>query len=182
VTYPLLPLDEPYPSDVAEVLASYPQQNGYVLTLFRTFANSLRFLKKGVPNLLDKASPLPLRVREIVILRTTANKNCEYEWGVHVAIFANAASFSKPQIDSTRDVVIDASLWSSQEVNLLAVIDAFCVHGRVSDPVLDVFQSHWTQEQQLEILALCGTYHTISFVAATARLANEPFGASFPER
>lgn len=91
----LSPIEQPYPSEVAGILAAYPQQDGYILSLFRTFANSLRFLKKGVPNLLDKESPLPLRIREIVI-------------------------------------------------------------------------------------ALVGTHHTISFVANTARLQNEQFGASFP--
>lgn len=53
----------------------------YLLQLFRVFANSPRFLKKGALNLLDKDSPLTLRQREIVILRVCANNDCEYEWG-----------------------------------------------------------------------------------------------------
>ena len=69
MTTQLTPITEPYPEDVAKVLVGYPQQGGYILALFRVFANSLRFMKKGVPNLLDKDSPLPLRIREIVILR-----------------------------------------------------------------------------------------------------------------
>ena len=36
--------------------------------------------------------PLSLREREIVIDRTCALTGCEYEWGVHVAIFAEAAA------------------------------------------------------------------------------------------
>jgi alkylhydroperoxidase family enzyme len=180
MTNQLSPLTEPYEPEVAAVLASYPSQDGYVLGLFRTFANSLRFLKKGVPNLLDKASPLPLRVREIVILRTTANKNCEYEWGVHVAIFARAAKLSEPQIAATRAPKIGAALWSTQEVNLIKALDQLCACGNMDDETLANFQTHWTVEQQLEIFALCGTYHTIAFVANNARLANEAFGARFP--
>jgi hypothetical protein len=42
------------------------------------------------------------------------------------------------------------------------------------------FQEAWTLEQQLEILALCGAYHTVSFVANTAQLPPEPFGVRFP--
>ncbi|MFT5775175.1 hypothetical protein [Hyphomonas sp.] len=53
----LTPLNAPYPPDVAEILATYPNTDGYILTLFRTFANSVRFLKKGVPNQLDRESP-----------------------------------------------------------------------------------------------------------------------------
>jgi len=51
---------------------------------------------------------------------------------------------------------------------------------RAEDGLIEQFESDWTKEQQLEIFALCGTYHTISFVANSARLPNEPFGALFP--
>jgi alkylhydroperoxidase family enzyme len=181
MTNPLSPLKDPYEPEVAAVLASYPRQDGYVLGLFRTFANSLRFLKKGVPNLLDKASPLPLRVREIVILRTTANKNCEYEWGVHVAIFAGAAKLSEQQVAATRDASIEASLWSPIEANLLLAIDDLCNTSKIAPQTLVLFQTHWSVEQQLEIFALCGTYSTISFVANNSDLPLESFGARFPK-
>src|SRR4051812_29406070 len=41
-------------------------------------------------SLLDRG-PLSLREREIVIDRTCALNGCEYEWGVHVATFSDAA-------------------------------------------------------------------------------------------
>jgi alkylhydroperoxidase family enzyme len=181
MTNRLSPINEPYAADVAAVLASYPQQDGYILSLFRTFANSLRFLKKGVPNLLDRESPLPLRIREIIILRVTANNNCEYEWGVHVSVFGTAAKFTDAQIAATRSKQVDLSLWQPGEAALISAIDGLCAHGQVEDGVLQQFESDWTREQQLEIFALCGAYHTISFVANTARLPNEPFGARFPK-
>ncbi len=177
----LKPLEPPYPADVDEILSSYPQQDDYILSLFRTFANSLRFLKKGMPNLLDKASPLPLRIREIIILRITANKNCEYEWGVHVTIFSKAARFSPKQVAATRSAEIDLALWSEEEAHLLQSIDELCETGVITETTLAQFQAAWTCEQQLEILALCGAYHTVSFVANTARLPGETFGAKFPK-
>jgi alkylhydroperoxidase family enzyme len=176
----LQPLAEPWPPAIAEALALYPAQDGYILQLFRTFANSLRFLKKAVPNLLDKASPLPLRIREIIILRVTANRNCEYEWGVHVTIFAAAARLTPAQVAASRAPAIDPALWSEAEAGLLAALDQLCSTGRLDDRVQDRFEADWTLEQQLEILALAGTYHTISFVANVARLPGEPFGARFP--
>lgn len=180
MTNQLSPLEGPFNDEVTLALASYPQQDNYLLGLFRTFAHSLRFLKKGVPNLLDKASPLPLRVREIVILRTTANKHCEYEWGVHVTIFAAAAKFSVGQIEATCGAIIDAQLWTPSEVTLLNALDQLCATGAMDAPTLQAFQANWTKEQQLEIFALCGTYHTISFVANNAALPLEAFGARFP--
>ena len=71
----LTPLMPPYTPELAMVMERYPQQDGYLLKLFRVFANSARFAKKAVPNLLDKGSPLSLREREIIILRTTANND-----------------------------------------------------------------------------------------------------------
>jgi alkylhydroperoxidase family enzyme len=141
MTNTLKPISQPYSSDVKAILAQYPQSDGYLLTLFRTFANSVRFLQKGVPNLLDKASPLTLRIREIVILRVTANNNCEYEWGVHVSVFSAAAKLTDDQIAATRNSEIDHSLWSLQEVTLLTVIHQLCATGKPSEKVLKAFQS-----------------------------------------
>jgi len=178
MTNSLIPLEAPFPPDVATALAQYPQQKGYILTLFRTFALSLRFLKKCVPNLLDKESPLGLRMREITILRVTANRDCEYEWGVHVAVFSKAAGLTAEQVASTRQS--SAACWSPKEQRLIAAIDQLCVSSTLDDNRLAEFQADWSNEEQLEILALCGTYSTISLVANVARLSPEEFAPNFP--
>lgn len=179
MTHVLAPLEPPFPPEAAEILKTYPQQGGYLLTLFRTFANSVRFLKKGVANLLDGESPLSLRQREIVILRVTANLGCEYEWGVHVAAFAKRAELTDVQIAATRGDA-DAPCWTGEERLLLQTIDELCADARISDATLLLVQRAFTREQQLELLALAGNYHTVSFVANSARLAPEPFAARFP--
>jgi hypothetical protein len=45
---------------------------------------------------------------------------------------------------------------------------------------LELFQQLWSREEQLEIIALCGTYHTVSFVANCATMELEDFAARFP--
>ncbi|MFT5775174.1 carboxymuconolactone decarboxylase family protein [Hyphomonas sp.] len=116
-----------------------------------------------------------------MILRTTANRNCEYQWGVHVAIFAKAAKLTPEQVAATRATGVDAALWTAEAASLIWAIDNLCSTGGMSDTVLARFEADWSPEQQLEILALCGTYHTVSFVANTARLPGEAFGATFPD-
>ncbi len=180
MTNVLAPLEEPFSDEVNAALARYPRQNGYLLTLFRTFANSVRFLEKCVPNLLDKESPLDLRTREIIILRVTANRNCEYEWGVHVAIFSNAAGLRDDHIAATK--VSNADCWSAKEQRLISAIDQLCEQGTVDNAALSIFQKDWTKEQQLEIIALCGTYSTIRMVANVARLPLENFAVAFPAK
>lgn len=176
----LSPIEEPYTDDVAAILKHYPQQNGYLLKLFRVFGNSLRFLGKGVPNLLDKESPLTLRERELVILRVTANLNCEYEWGVHVTAFAKAAGFDEQQVAATKQGKSDAACWNAKEQLLLKAVDELCENGGIAPDTYSAVAGHWSREEQLEILALAGTYHTVSFVANTSCIDNEPFGATFP--
>ena len=119
----LKPIEAPFAPAVAEILETYPQRDGYLLKLFRVFANSDRFLRKGVLNLLDKDSPLPLRIREIVILRVTANLDCEYEWGVHVTAFGDAAQLNQSQIRDTRLGDPTPACWSDDEILLIEVVD-----------------------------------------------------------
>lgn len=176
----LKPIDAPYPDDVAAILANYPQQNGYLLKLFRLFANSKRFLMKGMPNLLDKDSPLSMRQREIIILRITANLNCEYEWGVHVTAFAGHVGLSDEQVAATKNQAAEAECWPEDESVLLATVDDICVHKRILQETYAKLCGHLDKEQQLELLALCGAYHTVSFIANTTELELEPFGARFP--
>ncbi len=176
----LKPIEEPYPQEVAKVFENYPKVDGYILKLFRTFANSMRFLKKGVPNLLDRESPLPMRQREITILRITAKNNCEYEWGVHVTAFSAHVKLSEEQVHATYLSDHTAACWDADEALLIKCVDELCDTGKIQDDSYAAFQKTWTVEQQLEILALCGTYHTVSFVANTARVENEDFGARFP--
>jgi AhpD family alkylhydroperoxidase len=175
----LQPLAEPFSPEVTAALDGYPRRDGYLLHLFRVFANSTRFLKKGVVNLLDRDSPLPMRQREIVILRVCAANGCEYEWGVHVAAFAAHAGLTEEQVRATW---LDhaARCWDPAESLLIEVVDQLCARGNLDDAALTAFQAQWTVAQQLEIFALCGNYHTISFVANAARLQPEAFAAGVP--
>lgn len=173
-------VEPPYSEELDSLLSRYPKPNGYLLKLFRVFANSKRFLRKGVLDLLDRESPLTMRQRELVILRTCANNNCEYEWGVHVAGFAKHVRLTEEQISSTRLGSPDAPCWSSDERTLLLAVDELCQSGSLSRETRDLFQALFTVEQQLEVFALCGNYHTVCFVANCSEIEGEPFGARFP--
>jgi hypothetical protein len=177
----LTALEAPFDPEVAAILATYPRHDGYLLSLFRVFANSPRFLRKGVANLLDRDSPLSIRQREIVILRVTANLACEYEWGVHVTAFSQHAGLTPAQVAATRCAADVADCWSAEDQLLVRVVDELCATGSLEAATLACFQQTWAVAAQLEILALCGNYHTVSFVANVARLPGEPFAARFPD-
>lgn len=177
----LAPITEPYSMEVIEALKSYPQRDGYIIGLFRVFANSLRHLRKGFVNLLDRESPLTMREREIVILRISANNRCEYEWGVHVTAFGAHAGLTPEQIEATACLNHTAPCWNARESLLIQALDELCAQGRMQPQTLDAFRHTWNLEQQLEIFSLAGNYHAIAFVANSADLQLEEFAARFPK-
>ena len=132
--------------------------------------------------LLDKG-PLSLRQREIVIDRTTARLGCEYEWGVHIAFFAERVGFDAEQVAATVTAPGDAACWSADEQALIAA-------GRRSGRQRTIARSdmeralaaHFDEAQILEAIALVGYYHTISFLCRGLDLPLESYAARFPAR
>lgn len=73
------------------------------IALFRTFARNpaMTLAMQGWGSYeLSRDLSLTMRQREIVIDRTCARCGCEYEWGVHVAFFADRVGFSEEQVRS----------------------------------------------------------------------------------
>ena len=86
------PLEPPYPEPVQAALDRIMPAGVPPLALFRTLARNERvFLRLMAGGLLDRGS-ISLREREIVIDRTCARCGSEYDWGVHVAFFAERAA------------------------------------------------------------------------------------------
>src|SRR5262245_36340490 len=100
------------------------------LVLFRVMAGHPRAWENfRAGSLLDRG-PLSLREREIVIDRTCALNRCEYEWGVHVTAFAQAAHLSDEEIRATVHDGAAAPCWSDAERAMLVAVDA--LHHRAT--------------------------------------------------
>src|SRR3990167_9273091 len=96
----IIPAEAPYTPQIAAELARIMPKGVEPLVLFRTLARSPRvFEKMFAGGLLDKG-PLSLRQREIVIDRTTARLGCEYEWGIHIAFFAERVALDAVQLSA----------------------------------------------------------------------------------
>src|SRR3954454_23957607 len=110
----IAPLTPPYPP---EIQAQFDRimRGAPPLLLFRVMAGHSRAWAKFRAGSLLDPGPLSLRQREIVIDRTSALTACEYEWGVHVAIFAKAAGLGDAEIRATVQQGADAPCWSASE-------------------------------------------------------------------
>jgi alkylhydroperoxidase family enzyme len=174
------PLEPPYSPDVQQSFEAV-MKGREPLVLFRTLATSPRAWEKfRAGSLLDRG-PLTLRDREIVIDRTTALAGCEYEWGVHVAVFAERARLTGEQIAATRNAGPDASCWSDAERALISAVDALHDKATLDRSKFDRLREHYDDAQIFEILLLCGFYRTVSYVANALDLPLEPNGACFPD-
>jgi len=178
----IAPAEPPYPSAIAEALQRIMPPGIEPLLLFRTMAKGPRvFGKMFAGGLLDKG-PLSLRQRETVIDRTTARLGCEYEWGVHVALFAGKAGFDDAEIAATVKDAPDAACWSAEERALLALVDDLVDRRTIADATWAALTGHFDEAQILEAIALVGYYHTISFLCRGLDLPLETWSARFPAR
>ncbi len=174
----IAPLDPPYDAETAAALQSIMPPGMEPLKLFRTQARNLRVFKRMVAgNLLDKGS-ITLRERELLILRTCARCGAEYEWGVHVALFAERAGLDHETVTATQKPVQDKEL-TKQESLLLQAADALHDTSEIPDALWQELAGHYSSEQLLEIVALVGFYHAISFMVNAARVELEPFAPRF---
>lgn len=168
---PLLP---PFEPAVAAELAQMPAD----IALFRTVAHNPRVLSRWRGGgLLDKGS-ITLRQRELIILRTTARLRAEYEWGVHVAYFKTKAGFSDAEIAATLHG--DAADWKTEEAVLVEMTDALIDQRTVDDALWQRAAGYYKADQLIEIIALVGFYHLVSFTVNATGVALEPGAPRFP--
>jgi alkylhydroperoxidase family enzyme len=176
----ITPAEPPYEPAIAAELERIMPLGVPPLMLFRTMARSPRvFAKMFAGGLLDKG-PLSLRQREIVIDRTTARLGCEYEWGVHVAFFANKVGFTSEQVAATVTHGSDAACWTPAEQALIAVVDDLVDRRAIAEVTWTALTAHFDEMQILETIALAGYYHAISFLCMGLKLPLESHAAHFP--
>ena len=96
------------------------------LKLFRTVAHNQHVLdalpQHRAPTCSTSARVDPLE-REILIHRTCARCGCEYEWGVHAAVFARAVGLTDEQLEATVNGGADDPRWSERQSLLVRLAD-----------------------------------------------------------
>ena len=178
----IAPAQAPYPPQIAAEIDRIMPKGVEPLVLFRTMAKSPRvFEKMFAAGLLDKG-PLSLRQREIVIDRTTARLGCEYEWGVHIAFFAEKVAMDAGQVSAIVHGPADAACWASDEQALLAAVDDLVGHRTITDATWTALTKHFDEAQILEAITLMGYYHTVSFLCRGLKLPLESYAARFPDQ
>jgi alkylhydroperoxidase/carboxymuconolactone decarboxylase family protein YurZ len=175
----IAPLEPPYAPEIQgqfdRIMRGAPP-----LMLFRVVAANARAWEKFRAGGLLDPGPLSLREREIVINRACARTGCEYEWGVHIAIFAKAADLTDEQVRATVLGKADAPCWSTAEQALVATVDALHERATLSDAEFTALSAHHDDAKIFETILLCGFYRTVSYFANGLALPLEANAARFP--
>jgi alkylhydroperoxidase family enzyme len=176
------PLEPPYEPETARTLERMMPPGVEPLKLFRTVAHN--------PNLLDKLrstgayllnfGTLPPADRELVIHRTCARCNCEYEWGVHAAMFARQVGLTDAQLAATVHGARDDPAWSERQSLLIDLADQLHDTGTATDELWAALAAQYEPAQLVELVVLAGQYHAVSFMANALGVEREPAAERFP--
>ena len=125
-----------------------------------------------------------MRDRKIIIDRTCARCDCEYEWGVHVAFFGDQVGLTNEQISSITHGKASDQCWSSERDRLLIEAsdtlhddalhdDALHDDAHLDDDLWNRLHHQFSDEQLLDPMMPGGWYHSISDAANGARVERE---------
>ena len=77
---------------------------------------------------------LPEREREIAIIRTGALTRSEYEWGMHVSIYAERCGLTREQIEALTSEGVAPGVFSEREQTIVRAVDEL---HRAAGPLLN---------------------------------------------
>ncbi len=180
------PINPPYAADTEAVLKKWmpPGAPFDPLRLFRTFAQSPTLMSAMLPlgaYFLSRQSPLPVRLREILILRTCTNSGCGYEWGIHANAFGPVAKLSEADTRALHECGADDTRWTAAESAAIRLCDGLCTGQNADEAIKAEARQHFDKESLLAITVLTGWYQTIAKVANTCCDAPEAWAGGFPK-
>lgn len=173
----------PFPDAVQETLDRVMPKGVPPLALFTMLARDERLFSRFMGGGLLDEGHLPLRQREIVIDRVTAQCGSEYEWGVHAAFFAKKAVLSNDELYSLVHGRPNDPCWKDPAERLLIrICDALHADCTIADELWSEASTVFSDEALLEIIMLAGFYRTVSYLTNATQLPLEAFAERFPEK
>ena len=179
------PVTPPFEAEVAERLEAMMPPGVPPILLFRTFVHNLPMAEAmgtwGRYELGRRLS-LSMRDREILIDRTCARCGCEYEWGVHIAYFAERVGLTTAQVASLTHGSPTGTCWpTGRDRVLIEVADSLHDTAQIDDELWERLSAELTEAEILDVLMLCGWYHAISYVANGVHLDLEEAAPRFAD-
>jgi alkylhydroperoxidase family enzyme len=154
----IAPLEPPYEPSTGELLARMMPSGQPPIGLFRTFARNptmTEAMHDWGRYVLSRRFSVSMREREIVIDRVCARCGCEYEWGVHVAYFAERVGLTREQIASLTYGRPDDPCWTEpHERALIAAVDALHEQADLDDAQFVALRQWYDDAALLDVVLL----------------------------
>jgi 4-carboxymuconolactone decarboxylase len=170
---------ERWTDEAREVFAYWGEpgawENGSRTNTMMTLANhpklAMAFNGFGRQVLLD--STLPLRPRELVVLRTSWHLKAEYEWHYHVG-YALSAGMTMDEIGAIRDGP-HSPVWDGkdEERAVLFAVDELVKDATITDATWETLADSFDDKQLMDLVFTAGNYVLFSWAIAAFRIPLE---------
>jgi len=150
-------------TNIAATLANYSK----LYNRWRVFGNHVLF-----------KSTLPLREKEILILRIGWLCQAEYEWGQHV-IIGKRCGLSDEEIIRIIEGP-DVAGWNSFDATLLRAVDELYIDAFISDSTWQCLSEKYNTHQLIDLVFTVGQYNLVSMVLNTLGVQLEEGVEGFP--
>lgn len=142
-----------------------PGAEGRDLNIFATLAHHPKLLKRwsAFGGVLLYGGELPVRERELLILRTAWNCGADYEWGQHVRI-GLTVGLTRDEITAVASAAAGHDPgWSPSDAALLRAADELHTGSHIGDDTWAALAGTWNEAQLIEICMVVGQYHLVAF-------------------
>ncbi|MDA3040935.1 MAG: carboxymuconolactone decarboxylase family protein [Actinomycetota bacterium] len=178
----ILPLGEHERDAFANSLiaeAAGPDRVGITPNIWTTLVRHPGLFRRWIPfggKLL--AGKIPLRDREIMILRTAWRCRVAYEWSQHSKV-ARAAGLTDAELSRIAEGP-NSPGWTPFEAALLRCVDELHDESSVTDETWATLADVYDEKQLIELPMLIGQYHLVAFTMNALRFELEPDAEHFP--
>jgi AhpD family alkylhydroperoxidase len=117
---------------------------------------------------------IPERDRELVVLRTALNCDCEYEWEHHKEL-ARQRGVSAEEVEAVRKGP-DWPGWSAWDATLLRAADELHYDSRLGDATWAALAERYDNRLLIELPFLVGNYHAVAFAVNSLGIQYEGKG------
>jgi alkylhydroperoxidase family enzyme len=154
-------IQKPYTAAEASILVPR-ERNGNVLGVWSTCANAPALCNAWLKftDYLLQESTLPLRDRELLILRIGYLNQGAYEWAAHRGL-ALSVGISEQEL---RAITIGSTdpRWSNWDASLLRAAEELHQNALVSDETWEELSKRYTKRQMMETVFTVGQYNMVA--------------------
>jgi uncharacterized peroxidase-related enzyme len=148
------------PDSVAVIYDRYMRTRGNVPNMFRTMAHRPQIFETMIAHFeaVLQTGTVPLKLKELVIVRTSQLNECEYCLGSHTQI-AQKLGWSREQLDHLAEFEDRSDFTSAEKAALRLAEQMTLDSNHLSDELFDDLRSHFDEGEIVELMCAIGLFN-----------------------